>query len=81
MGDLLGGLGDDDDELLVSLTAEIGNDFNILQYADPELADFGDTSLILDGLELAEETEPTQGKHVKRDLLIYFFYLHRHIVT
>ena len=31
--DLLGGLADDDDELL----AEMGSDFNILQYADPEL--------------------------------------------
>lgn len=68
----MGGLGDDEEELLVSLTAEMGDDFNILEYADPELADFGDTSLILDGLELAEETEQTtQGKHVKRDPLVY----------
>lgn len=67
MGDILGGLGDDEEELLVSLTAEMGDDFNILEYADPELADFGDTSHILDGLELAEETESAGGHHVKRD--------------
>ncbi|XP_033250386.1 histone-lysine N-methyltransferase 2C-like [Drosophila miranda] len=37
-GDLLGGLGEgDDDDLLKSLTSEIGDDFNILEYADPEL--------------------------------------------
>ncbi|KAH8402177.1 hypothetical protein KR009_010389 [Drosophila setifemur] len=36
--DLLGGLGEgDDDDLLKSLTSEIGDDFNILEYADPEL--------------------------------------------
>lgn len=36
--DLLGGLGEgDDDDLLKSLTSEMGDDFNILEYADPEL--------------------------------------------
>jgi len=34
----LGGFGEgDDDDLLKSLTSEIGDDFNILEYADPEL--------------------------------------------
>ncbi|XP_030387054.1 histone-lysine N-methyltransferase 2C isoform X2 [Scaptodrosophila lebanonensis] len=37
-GDILGGLGEgDDDDLLKSLTSEIGDDFNILEYGDPEL--------------------------------------------
>ncbi|XP_062135907.1 histone-lysine N-methyltransferase 2C [Drosophila sulfurigaster albostrigata] len=37
-GDILGGFGEgDDDDLLKSLTSEIGEDFNILEYADPEL--------------------------------------------
>ncbi|EDW74778.1 uncharacterized protein Dwil_GK15714 [Drosophila willistoni] len=37
-GDILGGLGEgDDDDLLKSLTSEIGDDFNILEYADTEL--------------------------------------------
>ncbi|XP_034478194.1 histone-lysine N-methyltransferase 2C [Drosophila innubila] len=37
-GDILGGFGEgDDDDLLKSLTSEIGDDFNILEYADPEL--------------------------------------------
>ncbi|KAH8237068.1 hypothetical protein KR038_003829 [Drosophila bunnanda] len=36
--DLLGGLGEgDDDDLLKSLTSEMGDDFNILEYADPDL--------------------------------------------
>ncbi|XP_017868663.1 PREDICTED: histone-lysine N-methyltransferase 2C [Drosophila arizonae] len=50
-GDILGGFGEgDDDDLLKSLTSEIGDDFNILEYADPELdvnvlntLDFDDT--------------------------------------
>lgn len=49
--DILGGLGDDDDELL----AEMGADFNILEYADPELETLtGGKTNILD-LELEEE--------------------------
>jgi histone-lysine N-methyltransferase MLL3 len=44
--DILGGL-DDDDELLDSLTAEMGADFNILEYADPEL-DTNEKSNLLD---------------------------------
>lgn len=51
VSDILGGLGDDDDELL----AEMGADFNILEYADPELeALTGGKTNILD-LELEEE--------------------------
>jgi hypothetical protein len=49
VGDILGGLGDDDDELL----AEMGADFNILEYADPEALP-GEKTNILD-LELEEE--------------------------
>lgn len=53
--DILGGLGDDDDELLDSLTAEMGADFNILEYADPELdTTDGEKSNLLDSLELDE---------------------------
>lgn len=56
VGDILGKLGDDDDELLVSLTAEMGDDFNILEYADPELDPTGDgeKSNFLDSLDLDE---------------------------
>lgn len=45
VSEILGGLGDDDDELL----AEMGADFNILEYADPELeALAGEKTNILD---------------------------------
>ncbi|XP_056641929.1 histone-lysine N-methyltransferase 2C-like isoform X3 [Diorhabda sublineata] len=51
VSEILGGLGDDDDELL----AEMGADFNILEYADPELETLtGGKTNILD-LELEEE--------------------------
>ncbi|XP_060525404.1 histone-lysine N-methyltransferase 2C-like [Cylas formicarius] len=51
VSDILGGLGDDDDELL----AEMGADFNILEYADPELeALAGEKTNILD-LELEDD--------------------------
>lgn len=62
VGDILGGLADDDDELL----AEMGNDFNILEYADPELDALtgGEKTNILDSLDL-EESEP--DKDVKKD--------------
>ncbi|GBP54292.1 hypothetical protein EVAR_32639_1 [Eumeta japonica] len=56
--------GDDDEELLESLTAEIGEEFNILSYADPELSSFNDAEHILDGLELADE--PVE-RHAKRE--------------
>lgn len=49
VSEILGGLGDDDDELL----AEMGADFNILEYADPEALP-GEKTNILD-LELEEE--------------------------
>lgn len=53
--DILTGLGGEDDEaLLESLTAEMGEQFNILEYADPELAALNDVHL-LDGLELADD--------------------------
>lgn len=64
MGDILTGLGgEDDEELLESLTAEIGEQFNILEYADPELAALNDTEHILDGLDLVDEPE----RHTKRE--------------
>lgn len=82
VGDILGGLGDDDDDLLGelflrlvksvliiiffyisasildSLTAEMGADFNILEYADPELDTTDDEkSNLLDSLELDENEQ------------------------
>lgn len=58
VSEILGGLGDDDDELL----AEMGADFNILEYADPELeALTGGKTNILD-LELEEETPKKDSK-------------------
>lgn len=58
VGDILGGLGDDDDELL----AEMGADFNILEYADPELeALTGGKTNILD-MELEEEPPKKDSK-------------------
>lgn len=53
VGDILGGLGDDDEDLLNSLTAEMGDDFNILEYADPEL-ETDEKSTLLDSLEMDE---------------------------
>ncbi|CAG9559873.1 unnamed protein product [Danaus chrysippus] len=55
--DILTGLGaEDDEELLESLTAEIGEQFNILEYADPELAALNDETL-LDGLDLPDDVQ------------------------
>lgn len=68
VGDLLGDLGeDDDDELLNSLTAEMGADFNILEYADPELDTLndGDKANLLDSLDFGE-AEPEKGS-VKKE--------------
>lgn len=68
VGDLLGDLGeDDDDELFNSLTAEMGADFNILEYADPELDDLndGEKANLLDSLDFGE-AEPERGL-VKKD--------------
>lgn len=63
--DILTGLGgEDDEELLESLTAEIGEQFNILEYADPELAALGDEHL-LDGLDLPDDMPE---RHAKRTL-------------
>lgn len=64
VGDIFGGLADDDDELLDSLTAEMGADFNILEYADPELdTTDGEKSNLLDSLELDEpEGEKAEDK-------------------
>lgn len=63
VNDILGGLGEDDDELL----AEMGADFNILEYADPELeALTGSKTNILD-LELDEETLKRESKLSSND--------------
>lgn len=62
VGDILGGLGDDDDDLLDSLTAEMGADFNILEYADPELEGDDEKNNLLDSLELDDH-----GDHSKED--------------
>uniref|UniRef100_A0A182MF99 Histone-lysine N-methyltransferase n=1 Tax=Anopheles culicifacies TaxID=139723 RepID=A0A182MF99_9DIPT len=63
VGDLLGELDDDDAELLDSLTAEMGEDFNILEYADPELdTTDGEKSNLLDSLELDEDAKEAEAK-------------------
>lgn len=65
VGDILGGLGDDDDDLLDSLTAEMGADFNILEYADPELDTTDDEKTnLLDSLEL-DESEIAKEEKLK----------------
>lgn len=64
VADLLG-LGDDDDELL----AEMGADFNILEYADPELDALtgGEKTNILDSLDLEEpESDKEDTKAPKK---------------
>uniref|UniRef100_A0A182SG05 Uncharacterized protein n=1 Tax=Anopheles maculatus TaxID=74869 RepID=A0A182SG05_9DIPT len=63
VGDLLGELDDDDAELLDSLTAEMGDHFNILEYADPELdTTDGEKSNLLDSLELDDEAKDAEAK-------------------
>lgn len=61
VSDILGGLGDDDDDIL----AEMGEHFNILEYADPELDSLtGEKTNILDSLDLVE---PEPDKDDKKD--------------
>lgn len=62
VGDILGGLGDDDDDLLDSLTAEMGADFNILEYGDPELDTTDEKSTLLDSLEMDESESAKEEK-------------------
>lgn len=63
VGDILGGLGDDDDDLLDSLTADMGADFNILEYADPELDTTDDEKTnLLDSLELDDSENAKEEK-------------------
>ena len=57
---ILGDLADDDDELL----AEMGADFNILEYVDTETS-HGDKTNILDNLEL--EDDETKEKKIHKD--------------
>lgn len=73
VNDILGDLGeDDDDELLNSLTAEMGADFNILEYADPELdaLNEGDQANLLDSLDF-DDSEPEKDKGKKDSMLKY----------
>ncbi|XP_041970566.1 histone-lysine N-methyltransferase 2D-like isoform X2 [Aricia agestis] len=66
--DILTGLGgEDDEELLESLTAEMGEQFNILEYADPELAALNDAETLLDGLELAIDVPERHAKRTPED--------------
>lgn len=64
VGDILGGLGDDDDDFLNSLTDGLGADFNILEYADPELEGDDEKNNLLDSLELDDH-----GDHSKEEKL------------
>lgn len=69
VGDILGGLGeDDDDELLNSLTAEMGEDFNILEYADPELDALTDSDNhnLFDKLDLDDGNDITTDERIKK---------------
>lgn len=68
VGDILGGLGDDDDDLLNSLTAEMGADFNILEYADPELDTTDEKTTLLDSLEMDENDNAKDDKLKNIDL-------------
>lgn len=70
VGDILSNLGEDDDEdLLNSLTAEMGDDFNILEYADPELdaLNEGDQANLLDSLDF-EDPDAEKDKAKKAAL-------------
>jgi len=49
---ILGDLGDDDDDGLLS---EMGSDFNILEYVDTEAGLGGDNTNLLDNFDLDEE--------------------------
>lgn len=60
VSEILGDLADDDDELL----AEMGADFNILEYVDTETS-HGDKTNILDNLEL--EDDETKEKKLLKD--------------
>lgn len=68
MSAILGDLADDDDELL----AEMGADFNILEYVDTETS-HGDKTNILDNLEL--EDEETKEKKLQKEARLVIFYI------
>lgn len=69
VGDILGKLGDDDDELLTSLTAEMGDEFNLLEYADPELDtnESGEKTNLFDSLELDEHLDAADKDEKHKD--------------
>lgn len=71
VGDILGDLGeDDDDEFLKSFTADMGVDFNILEYADPELDALDeDQSNLLDSLDFDETEEKEKAKRAALEKL------------
>lgn len=71
VGDILGGLGDDEDELLKTFTADIGDHFNILEYADPELDALGeaDQSNLLDSFDFDETEEKEKAKRAALEKL------------
>lgn len=74
VGDILSNLGeDDDDDLLNSLTAEMGADFNILEYADPELdaLNEGDQANLLDSLDFEDpDAEKDKAKKAALEKLV-----------
>lgn len=59
--DLLGALGGEDDDDLFSFAEEMGSDFNILEYADPELDAEGEANL-LDSLDFDDTDEKEKAK-------------------
>lgn len=68
VGDILGDLGeDDDDEFLKSFTADMGVDFNILEYAESEFdaLDEAEQSNLLDSLDFDDTEEKEKSKRTK----------------
>lgn len=68
VGDILGDLGeDDDDEFLKTFTADMGVDFNILEYAESEFdaLDEAEQSNLLDSLDFDDTEEKDKSKRTK----------------
>lgn len=68
VGDILGDLGeDDDDEFLKTFTADMGVDFNILEYAESEFdaLDEAEQSNLLDSLDFDDTEEKEKSKRTK----------------
>lgn len=62
VSDILVGLGDDDDDIL----AGMGDQFNILEYADPE-HEAGEKTNILDSLDLVEPEPDKDDKKYREN--------------